>query len=77
MTGQQDKGIGLNDLRAVLNLIQVVTARGAVKANELTAVGELHDKISNFLEMAEKAAAAAVATKQGSTSETSSNQGEI
>jgi len=53
------QGIGLNDLRAILNLIQVVTSRGAIKANEMSTVGDLHDRLAAFLASVDKAAQAA------------------
>jgi hypothetical protein len=47
--------LNLNDLAAIRNLIEVVTQRGAFKANELSAVGVLFDKINAFLEAAQAA----------------------
>jgi hypothetical protein len=41
------------------NLIDVVTTRGAFKANELSSVGVLFDKLNAFLEAAQKQAAPA------------------
>jgi hypothetical protein len=40
----------LNDLMVALNMIQVVAQRGAVRAEEMSAVGNLHDRLKNFLE---------------------------
>jgi hypothetical protein len=45
----------INDLSAMRNLIEVVSVRGAFKANELTAVGTLFDKLNVFLAAAQKA----------------------
>jgi hypothetical protein len=45
----------INDLSAMRNLIEVVSVRGAFKANELTAVGTLFDKLTVFLNAAQKA----------------------
>jgi len=56
---KETPGFGINDLRTMLNLINVFVARGAIKPNELTAVGELHDKLTNFLATADAAAKAA------------------
>ena len=47
--------LNLNDLLAMRNLIDVVTTRGAFKANELSSVGVLFDKLNTFLEAAQKA----------------------
>lgn len=45
--------LNLNDLAAIRNLIEVVTQRGAFKANELSSVGVLFDKLSAFLNAAQ------------------------
>lgn len=55
----QTPSFGINDLRTMLNLINVFVARGAIKPNELTTVGELHDKLTSFLATADAAAKAA------------------
>ena len=47
--------LNVNDLIAMRQLIDVVTQRGAFKANELTSVGVLFDKLNAFLEAAQKA----------------------
>lgn len=59
MNENANQGIGLNDLRAMLNLIQVVSNRGAIKANEMSVVGDLHDRLAAFLDSVDKAAQAA------------------
>jgi hypothetical protein len=45
--------LSLNDLMAMRNLIDVVTQRGAFKANELLDVGQLFNKLNAFLSAAE------------------------
>ena len=45
--------LNLNDLAAIRNLIEVVTQRGAFKANELSSAGVLYDKLSAFLNAAQ------------------------
>lgn len=45
----QAPSFGVGDLRLVLNLIDVVSSRGAIRPGEMKAVGELHERISNFL----------------------------
>ena len=42
--------LNLNDLIDIANLIEVVTQRGAFKANELTAAGAIYDKLRGFLD---------------------------
>jgi hypothetical protein len=43
-------GLTVQDLTLVLQVIQVASSRGAFKADELTAVGGLYDRIFKFLE---------------------------
>lgn len=38
------------DLLSVLQIIQLCTTRGAFRAEELSAIGTLYDKITKFLE---------------------------
>lgn len=52
---QKSPELNLNDLLAMKNLIDVVTQRSAFKANELSSVGVLYDKLSAFLEASQKA----------------------
>lgn len=49
-TEQKSPELSLSDLASFRNLIEVVTQRGAFKANELSAVGVLFDKLNSFLE---------------------------
>lgn len=44
-----DAGISLQDLQNVLVVIDLACSRGAIRAAELTTVGQLHDKILNFV----------------------------
>jgi len=41
--------LGLNDLALMANVIQVTADRGAIKANEMGAVGALYTKIVSFV----------------------------
>jgi hypothetical protein len=41
--------LGLNDLALMANVIQVTADRGAIKANEMSAVGALYSKIVAFV----------------------------
>jgi hypothetical protein len=49
---QQDSAPGLNlqDLVLVVQTLQVIAQRGAIKADELTTVGGLYDRLVAFLE---------------------------
>jgi len=42
--------LNIADLVNIANLIEVVTQRGAIRADELTAAGALYDKLRKFLE---------------------------
>jgi len=41
--------LGVADLKLAANIIEVVSSRGAVKAGEMAAVGELYNKLMEFL----------------------------
>lgn len=43
-------GLTIQDLSLVLQVINLTAARGAFKADELTTVGGLHDRIYKFLD---------------------------
>lgn len=44
-----EPSLGVNDLKLMANIIEVVSNRGAVKANEMQAVGTLYNKLMTFL----------------------------
>ena len=46
----ESPSLALTDLVLLLNLIRVTSERGAIKADELTAVGTVYDKLLKFLE---------------------------
>jgi len=48
----QQTGLTIQDLTLTLQVIQAATSRGAFKADELTAIGGLYDRIFKFLEAA-------------------------
>ena len=41
--------LGVNDLKLMANIIEVVSNRGAIKANEMAAVGTLYNNLMSFL----------------------------
>lgn len=41
--------LGVSDLKLAANIIEVVSNRGAIKANEMAAVGSLYNKLMEFL----------------------------
>ena len=47
---EQPTGLTVQDLTLVLQVIQVASTRGAFKADEMTAIGGLYDRIFKFLE---------------------------
>jgi hypothetical protein len=46
----EQPSLALSDLMLLLNLIRVTSERGAIKADELSAVGSVYDKLFKFLE---------------------------
>lgn len=66
-------GLTIQDLSLVLQVINLTASRGAYKADELTTVGGLHDRIYKFLDSVgaiAKNAAAASDAPQAPTSST-------
>ena len=51
--------LGLNDLAAVIQMIDIVSRRGAFEGSELTAVGALRTKFADFVQASTPKAAAA------------------
>lgn len=51
----KDTSIQLKDLAAVVRIIDECTKRGAFRGEEMTSVGEVRDKISNFLRASQEA----------------------
>ena len=41
--------LGVNDLKLMANINEVVSNRGAIKANEMAAVGTLYNNLMSFL----------------------------
>lgn len=46
---EQPASLGLSDLALMANIIQVTSERGAIKANEMSAVGTLYTKLVTFV----------------------------
>jgi hypothetical protein len=44
----------LNDLKAVLDIINLLAARGGIRGQELTAIGGVYDKYLSAIEKAQK-----------------------
>lgn len=47
---QGQPGLTINDLLTVLNIIQVVSQRGVIRADEMSTVGNLYDRLFKFLD---------------------------
>lgn len=47
------QNLNLDDLKLMVQIIKVVTSRGAIQAEEMTAVGVLYNKLSKFVQSAE------------------------
>lgn len=45
----ENPSMGIQDLVALLNLIDIASRRGAYHANEMSAVGAVYDKVFGFL----------------------------
>jgi hypothetical protein len=63
--------LGVNDLKLMANIIEVVSNRGAIKANEMQAVGVLYNNLMTFL-----VANGAVEVPQPEVEEEASAEGE-
>lgn len=49
--GEQDSApqLGVADLKLMANILEVVSNRGAIKAGEMAAVGQLYNNLMTFL----------------------------
>ena len=48
-TPEVPESIGLNELAVLAQIVDLATQRGAFRANELTQVGAVYDKLNTFL----------------------------
>lgn len=62
----------INDIASAVQLIDVVTSRGAFRGDELSQVGALRDKYAAFVKAAQEAEEAANATEQAVDTEEAS-----
>jgi hypothetical protein len=60
----------INDLATLRNVIDLASTRGAFRANELSEVGEVYNRLSQFVEAS---VAAAQAQQEPQTAEQSDN----
>ena len=59
--------LGLNDLQATIQIIDVASTRGAFRGEELTSVGGVRDRINAFLEANKPAEAEDAGTEEPDT----------
>ena len=65
-----EQNLNLTDLSSIKNLIEVACNRGAFRAEEMTTVGAVYEKLASFLNnVAEQARTAAEADNQLSQGE--------
>lgn len=48
-SAQESADLNVNDLNAMKTIIDLASSRGAFKASELMAVGQVYNKLTNFL----------------------------
>ena len=68
-TETQQTGLTIQDLTLTLQAIQVASSRGAFKADELSAIGGLYDRIFKFLEAAGAISTQTAPAEQPATAE--------
>ena len=61
--------LALADLVLLLNLVRVTAERGAIKAEEMTAVGAVYEKLGKFLQAAGAVNSATPAAEETPTAE--------
>jgi hypothetical protein len=60
----QTSGVTLNDITFLVNVVEIVAQRGAFKAEELSTVGAVYDKVKAFIANAQQAAQPTEGTDQ-------------
>ena len=48
-TTQDKPGLNINDLAAMLQIIGIATQRGAFKAEEMSSIGTVYDRVAGFV----------------------------
>jgi hypothetical protein len=61
---ESQEGLQLTDLTIMMQILDVVTTRGAIKADEMATVGALYGKLKTFIEQTTQAAPEAPATEE-------------
>lgn len=63
----ENQDLNLNDLKLMAQIIKVVSARGAVQADEMQTVGALYNKLTAFIAAASPKEAPAEAPQENET----------
>jgi hypothetical protein len=50
-----EEQLSLNDLYALVQIVDLASSRGAFRGNELSQVGAVHDRVARFLEITAQA----------------------
>lgn len=50
----EQPSLGVQDLAVMKNIIEIASERGTFKANELSSVGIIYNKLSNFIKATEQ-----------------------
>lgn len=72
----ENQNLTLNDMVSLRNCLDAACTRGAFKANEMKAIGELYDKLSRFIDESQKQAAEAASAEAQPAAESQTPQGE-
>lgn len=51
---QESNDLNVNDLNGMKTIIDIASSRGAFKPNEMMAVGQIYNKLTNFLSSVQK-----------------------
>ncbi len=51
---QESNDLNVNDLNGMKTIIDIASSRGAFKPNEMMAVGQIYNKLTNFLASVQK-----------------------
>lgn len=81
MSDQDNANLTINDLKTIINIVDLATQRGAFRANELKTVGTVYEKVQAFLaqvegQMKAQAEASAPAESANASEAPATEQGE-
>ena len=70
---ENQESLNLNDLKMMAQIIKVVSNRGAIQAEEMTAVGALYNKLVSFIKAASPEEKSSEESTQPASTETQGN----